>query len=334
MARMVNPLSAPAWAEFKRLVEACGGTVKEPEWLGNRVPHRVICREGHECTPIPSNVKKEGRGICNTCAGIRRGADKSAASWVVFKADVEAQGGTVEERGWLGAMRPHHVRCGRGHECYPSPCNVRQGHSICQVCACNGPASAAAEANFRARLAELGATLLETKWLGTGTPHHVRCSQGHDCYPRPNSVQQRGGICKYCAGSNCNVFYVVTGPLGLKLGISHGDGLDRLDTHYRDYGYATTRRLLTGLPPGAAAELEDELKRALPASGFDPVYGTEYFAIGALDLVLKLVDDHAELAPYHQRLVSEELLAGWIAAVRPVAFRPGPRRSFGPYRFN
>jgi hypothetical protein len=51
---------------------------------------------------------------------------------------------------------------------------------------------------FRDRLAELGAALLEPEYLGSGKRHHVRCAAGHDCWPRPTSVQRGQGICKKC----------------------------------------------------------------------------------------------------------------------------------------
>lgn len=61
------------------------------------------------------------------------------------------------------------------------------------------PRSAAAEAAFRARLDELGATLVEPEWLGSGRPHRVRCSAGHDCMPTPGNVQRGQGVCRTCS---------------------------------------------------------------------------------------------------------------------------------------
>lgn len=56
------------------------------------------------------------------------------------------------------------------------------------------------EARFRAHLAAIGATLLESEWLGSGKPHHLRCAAGHDCSPRPHHVLNGHGICRTCAG--------------------------------------------------------------------------------------------------------------------------------------
>lgn len=60
--------------------------------------------------------------------------------------------------------------------------------------------SIAAEALFRARVAELGGEVLETEWLGAGTPHRVVCRFQHSCSPRPSDVARGWGICRLCAG--------------------------------------------------------------------------------------------------------------------------------------
>jgi hypothetical protein len=66
--------------------------------------------------------------------------------------------------------------------------------------------SLAAEAAFRARLEELGATLLEPEWLGCEKKHHVRCATGHDCYPMPKTVRAGSNPCSVCAHRDQAVF--------------------------------------------------------------------------------------------------------------------------------
>lgn len=56
-----------------------------------------------------------------------------------------------------------------------------------------------AEQNFRRRLSELGATLIEPEWLGTQKRHHAVCVNGHDCWPRPSNVHSGWGICVKCS---------------------------------------------------------------------------------------------------------------------------------------
>ena len=74
------------------------------------------------------------------------------------------------------------------------------GIAVCITCAGFDPV--ATEAAFRMRLAELGATPMFEKYLGTNKPHWVRCKAGHDCYPRPNTLARGIGICRTCAGSD------------------------------------------------------------------------------------------------------------------------------------
>jgi hypothetical protein len=103
----------------------------------------------------------------------------------------------VLESEWLGASKPHRVRCAAGHECTPSPNHVQQGQGICRVCVGRDPA--AAERAFRARVAELGGECLYDEWRGVMKPHRVQCTAGHECTPKPNTVQQGDGICRVCA---------------------------------------------------------------------------------------------------------------------------------------
>jgi formylmethanofuran dehydrogenase subunit E len=184
--------SVAAWSDFRVRVEELGGCVIELEWLGSLRPHRVICAEGHECTPRPNHVQ-QGRGICRTCAG-----QDSAVAWAAFRVRVEELGGRVVEPTWLGNGKPHRVICAEGHECAPRPAGVQQGKGICRTC--TGRDSVAAWAAFRARVEELGGRVVEPTWLGNGKPHRVTCAEGHECAPRPAGVQQGKGICLTCVG--------------------------------------------------------------------------------------------------------------------------------------
>lgn len=125
---------------------------------------------------------------------------KSIAAEAAFRAKLAALGAELLETEWLGSLKPHRIRCAAGHDCAPRPAGLQQGQGICRACA--GLDSAHAEAAFKLRLAELGATLLEERWLGVSRPHKVRCSAGHDCAPRPLNVSQGNGICRACAGTD------------------------------------------------------------------------------------------------------------------------------------
>ncbi|MET8687997.1 hypothetical protein ABZV77_27695 [Streptomyces sp. NPDC004732] len=186
--------SLDAETAFRARVAALGGVVLEEKWLGNHQAHRARCVNGHLCTPRPSHVQ-QGCGICSTCAG-----NDSRASEAAFRDNLAKIGARLLEPVYLGANEPHRVQCAAGHECRPRPAQVRRGDGICRACAGRDPQ--VAEANFRARIAELGGVVLEPVWLGATTPHRVRCAQGHLSAPWPASVQQGQGICRVCAGKD------------------------------------------------------------------------------------------------------------------------------------
>lgn len=272
---------ASADQRFRERVAALGGDVLEPTWLGNHKPHLVRCALGHEVRPTPANVSR-GQGICRVCA-IR---DPVAAERA-FREFIGRLGGTVLEQPWRGSDAPHAAICPVGHECLPRHSGLLRGEGMCRTCAGNDPVRA--ERGFRDRVAALGGCVVEETWLGNKSPHRVICAAGHDCHPRPNDVQQGGGICRACAGRQWDVFYVVTHPgrQHLKFGITSGDPRPRLGAH-ATAGFSTVTLVLEGLQGAVAPELEAMLVATLPASGFLPVRGREYFASAALPVVLDL----------------------------------------------
>ncbi|GHH87877.1 hypothetical protein GCM10017771_30860 [Streptomyces capitiformicae] len=278
-----------AEAKFRARLADLGATLLEPKWLGNHKPHRMRCSAGHECAPRPAGVM-QGQGICRRCVG----CDPQAA-WDAFRARVTGLGGEVLEPEWLGKDVPHRVRCSAGHASSPRPNNTRRW-GICATCAGNVPE--VAEAAFRARLKELGATLLEREWLGSDTPHRVRCRNGHDCTPRPHGVGQGQGICWACRGRRPNVFYVVADEINgvVKFGITSGDPRPRLGDHSRD-GFDCVIRLVEGLPGDVALRLEKTILAALRDAREAPVRGREYFPARVLPLITDLVDGWTKTTP-------------------------------------
>lgn len=282
--------SLRAEATFRARLAELGATLLEPEWLGSVKPHRVRCAQGHDCAPWPSSVGR-GQGICRLCAGATRAKALTRRSERVFRDQLDALGATLLEPEWLGTLKPHRVRCVNGHDCAPWPSSLVQGQGICLVCVGNDPK--VAEAEFRARVAELGATLLEPVWLGNNTPHRVRCHQGHECTPRPNHVRQGRDVCRICRHRVWDIFYVVQDPTVdvIKIGITSGNALERLRKHERD-GFDQVVRLAVGLSGDTAPVLERTILAALGDVREKPVRGREYFPARVLPLVLDLVDNH------------------------------------------
>lgn len=280
--------SRMAEATFRTLVAELGGVVLEPTWLGIGTPHRVRCAAGHECAPQPRSLNYLGRGICRTCAGL----GNPATAWGAFRARVAELGGEVLEPVWLGSKKPHRVRCAAGHDCSPRPDLVQTGQGLCRRCA-DRHGSDEAWSTFRASVARLGGTVVEPAWLGSLTPHRVRCAAGHECAPRPANVTTGHGICRRCAGTMWDVFYVVVDDLlgHLKFGITSGDPRGRLSVHRR-HGYRTAVRVLADLPGTVAPNLERDVIATLRLAGEQPIHGREYYDIHVLATVLDIVDNY------------------------------------------
>lgn len=64
------------------------------------------------------------------------------------------------------------------------------------------PRSVAAWAAFRKRITEQGGEVLETEWRGSGTPHMIRCKNGHINTPLPCNISRGQGPCRRCAGQD------------------------------------------------------------------------------------------------------------------------------------
>ena len=125
---------------------------------------------------------------------------RSMAAEAAFRQRLTEMGALLLEADYLGSHKPHRVRCPAGHVCYPRPHDMQRGRGICRTC--TGCDPVVAEKQFRERLAELGATPLFEVYQGVLSPHHVRCSAGHDSWPTPVNARKEKGICRTCAGND------------------------------------------------------------------------------------------------------------------------------------
>jgi hypothetical protein len=220
--------------------------------------------------------------MCPVCAG-----KDPAACEARFLARLTELGATLAYQSWRGAGKPHEAVCAAGHPCKPRPTDALRGHGICPVCA--GKDSATAEAAFRARLAALGAILMEP-YHGVDWPHAVRCPEGHPCKPRPTAVLSGHGVCTICAhNGEWNAFYVVASSVIVKFGITSDDPRPRLRAHARS-GLTEVLRLWTGLPGREARDTENALRGALELAGEKPVQGREWFDVSCLALIIDIAD--------------------------------------------
>jgi hypothetical protein len=296
---------AVAEAAYRARVKELGGTPLFERWRGNKAPHEILCPQGHKIAPRPNDVMN-GSGLCKTCAGQDPAACE--ARWLARLAEL---GATPMYDRWAGRQNKHAVTCAAGHLVYPRPDSIFLGHGVCVICAGLDPATA--EANFRERLAELGATPLYDTYLGSGRGHHIRCAAGHDAYPTPTKVQQGGGVCAACSHELPTVFYVLENPDDriAKFGISSIEGRRRLSDHRR-FGYDVVHRIVTGLPEGVARETEKAVMAALALAGETPVRGLEYFDISCLALILDVADSWLSQPGMPTEVACAEIIREWV----------------------
>lgn len=274
-----------ALEEFRWALAKVGAVLLEPDYLGAHQPHRVRCREGHDCNPAPHEVKR-GQGVCLVC--VRK---SPAVAETEFRSRLAELGVTLLESDWRGHDQRYRAVCSDGHVCYPRPTNVQQGQGACPGCSRRDPDIVWAE--FRAAVMAQGGVVLAEQWLGSRAPHRVRCPRKHESWAVPASVRRGFGICRRCAGRTWDVFYVVrNGAVDIvKFGITSGDPRPRLNDHAAD-GFTEIVRLHKSLPDDAAPALERFTLSALAAAGEEPVRGREYFPGSTLPLILGLIDHH------------------------------------------
>jgi len=278
---------------FYARLEDLGAQLLEP-WSGACHPHRVRCSLGHVGFPRPSDVLN-GCGPCSACSGRDTRHAESA-----FLRRLQEFGCRSISPGWHGSQHRYMIRCSRGHEAAQLATLVINGAHPCRIC--QGNTSAAAEHAFRTTVAKLGGEVLETEWLGSETPHAVRCPKGHVVTPRPHALTGGQGLCRKCKGLDWNAFYVVAGVAGIKFGITSRDGKQRLGRHKRA-GYTEVVRLLTGMQPDEAPTLERVCLAAMADAKIAPIRGREYFPIEALPLALDIIDGWSLQGDEHEHRI-------------------------------
>jgi hypothetical protein len=121
------------------------------------------------------------------------------ASESKFRRFVESQGGTYPEQPWLGIRAKHRVVCRSGHATMARPAYLYKSNNLCK--ACSGSDPALAWGKFMSNVLSRGGSVVSDRWSGSKSRYHVRCSEGHDCYPTPSQVAL-AGFCSRCAGNS------------------------------------------------------------------------------------------------------------------------------------
>lgn len=168
------------------------------EWLGTQKPHRVICKEGHECNPRPTNVRA-GQGMCVPCGYTHRVDPRQSQAEGKFRSLLKNMGAIPTYSSWKGIDEPHNLICREGHQVSVTPHGVNSGGGVCKICSGRDPIEA--ERKFREKLHELGAAPIYSTWQGANARHKVICVNGHACSTTWGYLQQGGkGVCIICSG--------------------------------------------------------------------------------------------------------------------------------------
>lgn len=182
------------------------------EWSGVLSRYAATCPKGHECSPVPSKVQ-QGRNGCAKCGRAGQNRAASEAARVRFLAWVQDNGFALAEPfEWSGATVRYKATCDAGHPCTPLPSSLSAGQGGCGACqrvrahqSGIRNADGSVKRTDRTRLAFLkwaddnGFTLAHPfEWRGVAKPYAATCANGHECNPRPNSVQQGQSGCGQC----------------------------------------------------------------------------------------------------------------------------------------
>lgn len=123
-------------------------------------------------------------------------SERSQRARAAFHARVTELGGTLLETEWRGTRVRYRARCAQGHDVTAMPDLVLKGQGFCRICSRQDPEGSWKA--FQDRVAELGGTVLEPKWLGGKKPHLVRCPVGHVRTVYPGHLRRGKGMCYWC----------------------------------------------------------------------------------------------------------------------------------------
>jgi ferredoxin len=175
--------------------KTCGPTARllEPYVKSNwRIS--TDCGRGHIFDLHPSNFLHKGTW-CKKCSGMcPEEAERKLR-------EVIAERGETLMSPYINRHTPVTVLCQKGHIYRPHPSSLREGRTHCSWC--TGTSPEAYFQRWKKILEDLHYELL-SPYTGSQNPHKVRCDKNHICYPRPDSMVNKGTRCWSCFG-NCPI---------------------------------------------------------------------------------------------------------------------------------
>jgi very-short-patch-repair endonuclease len=177
------------YEQLKKCIEDKGGKLISTTYTLSKDKYEYECVSGHICKATGYNIKR-GQG-CKKCSKYSPEHGERT-----FRETVTLKGGTVIGD-YINSDTPVLTDCGKGHQWWPRPGDVKSGH-WCRKCAGLCPEQAAES------LAELvdskGGQILEV-YTNNKAKMLVECDVGHRFRMRLNDIKD-GHWCQRCA--NCS----------------------------------------------------------------------------------------------------------------------------------
>lgn len=261
-------------------------TLLDTEYKGYNSTYRIQCKYGHVFNISTRTLRDKYPFKCAKCP-----SRNSISIYNRFVYIINNSGGKVFDQIYITAKTPYTIQCKYGHITYAIPNSIINNDvNICRICSGHKTPKMAME-NFQNELSIYGAEWIDNDWKGASTPHTVICSIGHICYPKPTNIARGYSPCNICANRIYNTFYVVNNEIDcVKFGITHGNGITRLNVH-KEAGLNNVVRLFTNLPYGFAERSEKYIKDILKDNNQYPIKGLEYFSISCQDIILNGIDE-------------------------------------------
>lgn len=118
--------SSEAERKFRLRIAKLGGTVIGT-YIHGHVPVDCRCKNGHLCSPAPSNIG-QGRGMCIVCVNL-----SPIEAERTFRRLIAEQKGTVVGN-YINNRTSVECLCQFNHKCSPQPTNIQQGEKLCLTC--------------------------------------------------------------------------------------------------------------------------------------------------------------------------------------------------------
>lgn len=131
--------------EFRQIISELGGKVIG-EYKSAHIRVNCICPVGHDCEPIPGDVKRR-LTMCKICSNKDSGVAEAN-----FREAIREMGGEIIGK-YKGYNTHVDCKCKNGHMCSPIPSGIKRGEGMCSICS-KGESKSKGAANIHKYLIE------------------------------------------------------------------------------------------------------------------------------------------------------------------------------------